>query len=114
PAARNLPEVGRLTGRGDTANLEVVMREKPDVIIDFGSVTPTYIALADRTQHQPGIPYLLVDGRFANSAQALRFVGDVLGVPERGQQLALTAEKILADVDRVGAAVPASERPRVY
>jgi iron complex transport system substrate-binding protein len=114
PAARNLPEVGRLTGRGDTANLEVVMREKPDVIIDFGSVTPTYIALADRMQNQTGIPYLLVDGRFANSAQALRFVGDVLGVPERGQQLALTAEQILADVDRVVAAVPASERPRVY
>jgi iron complex transport system substrate-binding protein len=26
PIVRNLPEIGRLTGRGDTANLEVVMR----------------------------------------------------------------------------------------
>ena len=27
---------GRLTGRGDTANLEVVLAVKPDLILDFG------------------------------------------------------------------------------
>ena len=43
----DLPEIGRLTGRGDTANLEAVVNAKPDVIIDFGSVTPTYASLAD-------------------------------------------------------------------
>src|SRR5262249_42030416 len=36
---RNLPEIGRLTGRGNTANLEVVMAAKPDLIVDFGSVS---------------------------------------------------------------------------
>ena len=54
----DLPEIGRLTGRGDTANLEAVVNAKPDVIIDFGSVTPTYASLADRVQSQTGIPYL--------------------------------------------------------
>ena len=34
---RDLPELGRLTGRGDTANLEVVLAAKPDLILDFGS-----------------------------------------------------------------------------
>ena len=29
PAVRNLPELGRLTGRGDTANIEVVLTAKP-------------------------------------------------------------------------------------
>ena len=37
PAARDLPEMGRLTGRGDTANVEVVLKAKPDLIFDFGS-----------------------------------------------------------------------------
>ena len=32
------PEVGRITGRGNTANLEVVLALKPDLILDVGSV----------------------------------------------------------------------------
>ena len=36
PATRDLPELGRLTGRGDTANVEVVLKTKPDLIFDFG------------------------------------------------------------------------------
>jgi len=41
PSVRDLPEVGRLTGRGGTASLEAVMAAKPDVIVDFGSTRPT-------------------------------------------------------------------------
>ncbi|MAN80180.1 MAG: iron ABC transporter substrate-binding protein, partial [Magnetovibrio sp.] len=52
-----LPEIGRLTGRGGSANLETVMVMKPDLILDYGSVKPTYISLADRVQAQTGIPY---------------------------------------------------------
>ena len=32
------PELGRLTGRGDTLNLERLMAVKPDLIIDFGTI----------------------------------------------------------------------------
>ena len=56
PAARDLPEFGRLTGRGDTANVEVVLKAKPDLIFDFGSVSPTFVSLAERVQQQTGIP----------------------------------------------------------
>jgi iron complex transport system substrate-binding protein len=111
---RNLPELGRLTGRGDTANLEVVVNAKPDVIIDFGSVTPTYASLADRVQGQTGIPYLLFDGRFPKTAEVLRLVGATLGVDARAEMLAHDAEETLAEVDRVTASVPAAQRPRVY
>jgi ABC-type Fe3+-hydroxamate transport system substrate-binding protein len=65
PAVRALPELGRLTGRGDTLNLERLLAGRPDVIIDFGSVSATYRSLADRVQAQTGIPYVLIDGRFA-------------------------------------------------
>jgi iron complex transport system substrate-binding protein len=114
PAVRNLPEVGRLTGRGGTASLEAVMAAKPDVIVDFGSVNPTYISLADRVQSQTGIPYLLIDGRFNNTAQALRLLGSILGVDERAGELATRAQAILDGVDHVVAAVPVGQRPRVY
>jgi iron complex transport system substrate-binding protein len=111
---RNLPELGRLTGRGDTANLEGVVKAKPDVIIDFGSVTPTYVSLADRVQSQTGIPYLLFDGRFAKTAEVLRLVGATLGVDARAEMLAHDAEDSLAEIDRVTASVPPAQRPRVY
>lgn len=110
----DLPEVGRLTGRGDTANLEAVVKAKPDVIVDFGSVTPTYVSLADRVQSQTGIPYLLIDGRFARTAEALRHAGVMLGVEARAEMLARETEESLAEVDRVVASVPTAERPRVY
>ncbi len=114
PATRDLPELGRLTGRGDTLNLERLLAEKPDLAIDFGTINDTYRSLADRVQSQTGIPYLLIDGRFANTVAALRLVGNILGVGERGETLAKAAEAIFADVDKIVAAVPAEKRPRVY
>ena len=50
-------------------------------------------------QEQTGIPYLLIDGRFANTAAALRLTGEILGVPERGEQLAAYAEATFAEID---------------
>jgi iron complex transport system substrate-binding protein len=114
PVVRNLPEVGRLTGRGDTANVEAVIAEKPDVIIDFGSITPTYVSLADRVQNQTGIPYLLIDGHFANTAEALRLAGKLLGAESRAEALARRTEEILSEIDRVAASVPAERHPRIY
>ncbi len=73
---RDLPALGRLTGRGGTANLEVVLKVKPDLILDFGSVRDTYISLADNVQEQTKIPYVLIDGRFAATPAALRLLGE--------------------------------------
>jgi iron complex transport system substrate-binding protein len=114
PAVRGLPELGRLTGRGDTLNLERLIAEKPDLVIDFGTINDTYRSLADRVQSQTGIPYLLIDGRFENTPSALRLLAEFLGVKDRGEVLARAAEETLAEVDRVLAGIAADKRPRVY
>jgi len=49
-SVRELPEYGRLTGQGGTANLENVLRFKPVLIIDMGSVGPTYVSLVNNVQ----------------------------------------------------------------
>jgi iron complex transport system substrate-binding protein len=113
PEYRDLPAYGSLTG-GDTVNLEVLLQTKPDLIVDFGSVRDTYISLAERVQAQTGIPYLLIDGRFENSAAAVRLLGEVLGVEERAERIASYVESTLAEIDAVLALVPQNERPRVY
>lgn len=113
-AYRKLPEVGRLTGRGGTANLEVVIREKPDLIVDFGSLRGTYISLADSVQQQTGIPYILIDGRFEATPAAFRLLGKVLGREELAERQAAYAEKLFAALDEKLAVIPLDERPRVY
>ncbi|KRS11370.1 ABC transporter substrate-binding protein [Roseovarius atlanticus] len=111
---RDLPETGRLTGRGGEANLERVLQIAPDLILDFGSVRDTYVDLADRVQDQTGIPYILIDGRFENTPAALRLLGEALGVPERGEALAEDVEATFARIDAILEDVPEEDRPRVY
>jgi iron complex transport system substrate-binding protein len=111
---RALPETGLLTGRGGDANLERVLEIRPDLIIDFGSVRDTFIDLADRVQRQTGIPYLLIDGRLGATPEALRLVGEVLDVPERGERLARDVEAMFERLDGILDKTPETERPRVY
>jgi len=114
PPYRDLPALGRLTGRGGTANLEVVLKVKPDLILDFGSIRETYVSLANNVQEQTRIPYILIDGRFEATPAALRLLGDMLGLEERAEQQAKYVEATFAAIDAVLKATPADKRPRVY
>jgi iron complex transport system substrate-binding protein len=114
PPYRDLPALGRLTGRGGTANLEIVLKTKPDLILDFGSVRDTYVSLADNVQEQTKIPYILIDGRFNATPAALRLLGDILGLAERGDMLAKYVEATFAAIETVVKATPEARRPSVY
>ncbi|ESR25188.1 iron ABC transporter substrate-binding protein [Lutibaculum baratangense] len=113
-AYRDLPAHGRLTGRGNTANLEVVLTLRPDLVVDLGSVGPTYADLADRVTAQTGVPSMLLGGRLDELPAAYRLLGEVLGVPERADRLASYVETTLADVREKVAEIPEEEGPRVY
>jgi iron complex transport system substrate-binding protein len=114
PSVRDLPETGRLTGRGNSINLEALLASKADLILDVGSVNGTHKSLADRVQVQTGIPYILIDGRFSATPAALRLLGDILGVKERGETLARYTERLLAQVDQTLSKVPPARRPHLY
>jgi iron complex transport system substrate-binding protein len=108
------PEVGRITGRGNTANLEVVLALKPDLILDIGSVNATYVSLADRVQEQTGIPYALLDGRFDGIATTYRVIGELTGRREPAEALARHAEDTIKTITGRIADVAKDKRPRVY
>ena len=110
----DLPAHGRLTGRGNTANTEIVLKLKPDLIVDVGSIDATYASLADRVQEQTGIPYILIDGAFMKSAQAIRALGDAIDASPRAIALASYAESTLNEVKAKIEGLPQDKRPRVY
>jgi iron complex transport system substrate-binding protein len=114
PSVRDLPELGRLTGRGDTANIEVVLKAKPDLIFDFGSVNATYVSLANRVQDQTAVPYLLLDGRLDRTADTVRLLGKALGVRERADRIAGYIEATEALIDSRLRDLPPAQRRRVY
>ena len=113
-SVRELPEYGRLTGRGGTANLENVLKFKPDLILDSGSTGATYISLANNVQEQTKIPYVLLGGRFEDTPRIYRLLGEILGAKDRAELLAQYADETLNGLRARIAAIPESERPRVY
>jgi iron complex transport system substrate-binding protein len=114
PDVGGRPEVGRITGRGNTANLEVVLALKPDLILDIGSVNATYVSLADRVTEQTKIPYALLDGRFDGIAASYRTIGTLVGRPEPAEALARYTEDTIKTITGRIAAIPRERRPRVY
>ena len=108
------PEVGRLTGRGNTANLESVIALKPDLILDVGAINTTYVSLAERVQRQTGIPYALLDGRFLSLSTTYEKLGRLIGRPGDGADFADYCNMTLGVITNRIAFVPAEKRPRVY
>jgi iron complex transport system substrate-binding protein len=78
PEAAALPAVDRLTGRDNTANAEAVLGQRPDLVLDYGSVVATDLSLADRVREQTSLPVLLLDRRRPRIPETFRLVGDML------------------------------------
>ena len=101
-----LPELGRLTGRGNTANVEVVLNAKTDLIVDVGSTGASLASLATQVQEQTKIPYALFDGRMESTPATLRALGRLMGNEARGGKLAAWYENELNGRCGSGWAVP--------
>jgi iron complex transport system substrate-binding protein len=87
---------------------------RADLILDAGPVTPERAAFANAVQQQTGIPYVLVDDRFERMTGVVQSSGEVLGAPERADELRLVAENAIGGT-RGGLLIrPAETRPRVY
>ena len=94
PEAARLPQVPRLTGRADVTDEVVAL--KPDLILDYGTVSPRYVDLAKTAQERTGIPTLLLDGSLSEIPRAFRLLGGVLHREGRAEILARFAEALLA------------------
>jgi iron complex transport system substrate-binding protein len=94
PPDANHPRIPRLTGRDDVT--DKIKALKPDIILDYGDVSPRYFELAQETQRKTGIPTLLYAGTLDGIPRAFREVGALLHRETRAETLAVFAEALLA------------------
>lgn len=102
---RQLPETGDASRDADAVALE------PDLILDYGSIHPDYVARADAIETRLGVPYLVFDGSLARIPDAYRRIGPLVGAEARGNRLAALAQRLLDDYHGLFADAPAR---RVY
>ena len=111
PKVRHLMVVGPI---GDPGAAAAITRVKPDVVIDVGDVTPDRAAFADQVTQATGTPYILLDGSFDRMATMLRVTGRLLGVADRGDDLAGSAEHAINALRGQLLIDSPVGRPRVY
>jgi len=90
-AYRKLAEVPRINRNLTAADLDRLKALKPDVIVDYGDVTPAYAGIADKLQAATGIPYILLDGKLAATPATVRSLGRLLGRGDRAEAVARCA-----------------------
>jgi iron complex transport system substrate-binding protein len=109
-----LPVAGEFGGPAPTAAADGVARLRPDLIIDTGPVTPEAAARADVIQQQTGVPYILLDGGIQQAPDTLTTVGAILGVAERGQDLASYARHAIDGLRGRLLITESTSRPLAY
>ena len=92
----SLPSTGQLYGGKSTMNLETLLSAAPEVIIDLGEAKGDVAESLDSLTEQTGIPCIFISADLANMAGAFRTLGELLGRPERGEELAAFVEETLS------------------
>lgn len=100
-------------GMGDAVNYEAVIAAGPTIALNCGTINDAMIESCDSLSESLGIPVIAVDSDLNNSAAAFRFMGELLGVEEHTEQMALYAEQTFADLATL-ADIPEEDRVRVY
>ncbi len=112
---RDLPVIGSLFGQGQTANIEVLLKARPDLIVMWSAQKSAINEKAEETLKKLNIPYIYaVAESLYDYPEVYRFLGNVLGREERAGKLASYCRKTLADAKATVDRIPVTNRPTVY
>ena len=114
PEYHDLPSLGRWKGSTPTGSIEELLKAGPDIIISVGDVSPEYAGDADEIQNLTGIPVVMVDGSLQKTAEAYRFLGDLIGESERAEELAAYSDKTLEEISTNLKSIGEEQKVKVY
>lgn len=100
-------------GMGDAINYEAVIAANPTIALNCGKINEAMVSDCDALSKSLGIPVIAVDNELNNSAEAFRFMGELLGVEDHAEELAEYSEKIFTDIASL-ADIPEDEKVSVY
>ena len=100
-------------GMGDAINYEAVIAANPTIALNCGKINDAMVYDCDALSKSLGIPVIAVDNELNNSAEAFRFMGELLGVEDHAEELAEYSEKIFTDIASL-ADIPEDEKVSVY
>lgn len=100
-------------GMGDAINYEAVIAANPTIALNCGKINDAMVSDCDALSKSLGIPVIAVDNELNNSAEAFRFMGELLGVEDHAEELAEYSEKMFTDIASL-ADIPEDEKVSVY
>ncbi len=112
PCLFDLPVIGKVT------EFEAIKKANPDVILIWGEKANPIHPKSEKALAEIGIPHVyaccdeLVDLR--DYPTIYRFLGEILGIEERAEQLAVYCEETLKNAEELVNSVHPQARPRVY
>jgi len=111
----NLPVLGGFFGRGQTANIEMIMKSRPDLILTGGFRNTALNDKYEESLRTLGIPIVFLSFEtLSEYPEALAFLGKVLNREERTKRLAAYCSDTLNEIAKSVRAIPASRRPTIY
>lgn len=100
-------------GMGDAVNYEAVITANPTIAINSGKINDAMVSDCDALSESLGIPVVAVDNELNNSAEAFRFMGELLGVEDHAEELAQYAEQVFTDINALSD-IPEEKKVSVY
>ena len=100
-------------GMGDAFNYEAVIAANPTIAINSGKINDAMVSDCDALSESLGIPVVAVDNELNNSAEAFRFMGELLGVEDHAEELAQYAEQVFTDINALSD-IPEEKKVSVY
>jgi len=112
---QNLPVIGPIGGQGQAANIEVLLKAKPDLLIMWSA---NRSAISDRSAEslkKLNTPFVYaVAESLSDYPDVYQFLGKVLKREKRTKQLSSYSRKALNEIKGIVNRIPAGKRPSVY
>lgn len=111
---KTLPTIGRIFGTGQSANLEVLLSQHPDLIVMWSHKNE----ITKKEEEQLKLlntPIIYVkEENFLDYPNIFLFLGEVLNQKDRGKTLATYTQNIFKKIKETLEKIPSNEKPKVY
>ena len=111
---RSYVGLGGWFGKGTTGNVEEIIKRAPSIVLSVGSHDAAAADEANRIQGLLNIPVVVVSGRLEQSGEALRYIGRLLGLEQRAEELATYCDEVIAEAKANAAKLADSQKASVY